>query len=231
MHDYTRVEILVRDEVQLAAVYALLGGVSFAAISASAASVSKPSALVAEKIVEPVADAQETAHVDDGTVDAHGHPWSEALHASTKSTTKEGLWRMKPGVSRPDPLPGFPAEDTISTKETGTASKPESTVAASTATESEDEDEFAAFREATEKTKKVDEEAIAKVPARKWTDADLSALCNQAAMKLNDPKPVRDVVAEFVPEGEVAHSRNIQAEHREAFAQKLEKVAEIEYGA
>lgn len=41
-------------------------------------------------------------------IDAHGHPWSAELHASTKTLTKEGLWRMKVGVSRPAPLPGFP---------------------------------------------------------------------------------------------------------------------------
>lgn len=41
-------------------------------------------------------------------VDAHGHPWSADLHAATKNITKEGLWRMKVGVKRPDPLPGFP---------------------------------------------------------------------------------------------------------------------------
>lgn len=41
-------------------------------------------------------------------VDAHGHPWSADLHAATKTLTKDGLWRMKVGVSRPDPLPGFP---------------------------------------------------------------------------------------------------------------------------
>ncbi len=41
-------------------------------------------------------------------IDAHGHPWSANLHASTKTLTKDGLWRMKVGVKRPDPLPGFP---------------------------------------------------------------------------------------------------------------------------
>lgn len=42
-------------------------------------------------------------------VDAHGWPWSADLHAVTRNLTKEGLWRMKVGVTRPDPKPGFPA--------------------------------------------------------------------------------------------------------------------------
>ena len=42
------------------------------------------------------------------TIDAHGWPWDRNLHAATKSMTTAGLWRMKVGVSRPDPKPGFP---------------------------------------------------------------------------------------------------------------------------
>jgi hypothetical protein len=41
-------------------------------------------------------------------LDAHGHAYDPALHAATQSKTKDGLWRMKVGVSRPDPAPGFP---------------------------------------------------------------------------------------------------------------------------
>lgn len=41
-------------------------------------------------------------------IDAHGHPWSADLHAATRNITKDGLWRMKVGVKRPDPLPGYP---------------------------------------------------------------------------------------------------------------------------
>lgn len=41
-------------------------------------------------------------------IDAHGHAWNENLHAATRSKTKEGLWRMKVGVTRPAPLPGYP---------------------------------------------------------------------------------------------------------------------------
>lgn len=36
-------------------------------------------------------------------LDADGHAFDPALHAATKSKTKAGLWRMKVGVSRPDP--------------------------------------------------------------------------------------------------------------------------------
>lgn len=43
-------------------------------------------------------------------LDAHGHPWSADLHASSKSKTTQGLWRMKVGVARPDPAPGYPLD-------------------------------------------------------------------------------------------------------------------------
>lgn len=42
------------------------------------------------------------------TLDAHGHAWDAKLHAATQSKTSAGLWRMKVGVSRPDPAPGYP---------------------------------------------------------------------------------------------------------------------------
>lgn len=54
-------------------------------------------------VPESVADTPTSEQVD-----AHGWPWSADLHASTRNMTKEGLWRMKVGVSRPDPKPGFP---------------------------------------------------------------------------------------------------------------------------
>jgi len=43
-------------------------------------------------------------------LDADGHPYDPALHAATKSKTKDGLWRMKVGVSRPAPAPGYPLD-------------------------------------------------------------------------------------------------------------------------
>lgn len=43
-------------------------------------------------------------------LDADGHPYNPELHAATKSKTKAGLWRMKVGVSRPAPAPGYPLD-------------------------------------------------------------------------------------------------------------------------
>lgn len=43
-------------------------------------------------------------------LDAHGHPWSADLHASSKSKTTQGLWRMTVGVARPEPAPGYPLD-------------------------------------------------------------------------------------------------------------------------
>lgn len=43
-------------------------------------------------------------------VDAHGHPFDANLHAATRSKTKDGLWRMKVGVKRPAPAPGYPLD-------------------------------------------------------------------------------------------------------------------------
>jgi len=42
----------------------------------------------------------------------------------------------------------------------------------------------------------VDEAAAAKVSTRSWSDADLSKLANQAATKLGDPVPVRELVTQ-----------------------------------
>jgi hypothetical protein len=43
-------------------------------------------------------------------LDADGHAYDPALHAATKSKTKAGLWRMKVGVARPAPAPGYPLD-------------------------------------------------------------------------------------------------------------------------
>jgi hypothetical protein len=179
---------------------------------------------------EPVA-------ADDAEVDTGGHPWSPDLHASTKNKTKDGYWRMKVGVSRPADKPGFPKSDgAASTGATGTSASgtvSEATGSASNgnagpATADED-DEFAAFRAAADKQSATDSTAAANVPARKWTEADLGALCNQAAVKLGDPDPVRKVIAAFVPEGQVGHSRNVPEDKREEFAQAIEKAAGITF--
>lgn len=50
-------------------------------------------------------DRTDTSMTDE--FDAAGWPWDANLHASTKTKTGAGLWRMKVGVSRPAPKPGF----------------------------------------------------------------------------------------------------------------------------
>jgi hypothetical protein len=227
----------------LPAVCALLGGASIAALGSSGARTAAPQT---DKPAEPAApQAQAAAEQQQGgdagsgaavELDAHGHPWSADLHASTKGKTKDGLWRMKVGVARPAPAPGFPKDaaasgGTTGTTSGGTGSEPGASAtgqAAGPAT-GEDEDEFAAFRAAAEQSNATDAAAAAAAPARKWTDADLGALCNQAAVKLGDPAPIKTIIASFVPEGQVPHSRNIPDARREEFAQAVEKAAGITF--
>lgn len=164
------------------------------------------------------------------TLDAAGWPWSAELHATTKGTTKDGLWRMKVGVSRPEAKPGFPKE----TGGTGTSAASQAAPASGTvepapAGQADDDDEFAAFRAAADKANGTDAAAAANVPARKWTDADLGALCNQAAVKLGDPAPVKAIITQFAAEGSVPHSRNIPEGERENFAKAIEAKAGIEF--
>lgn len=185
--------------------------------------------------------ATNVASPSDGDVeiDAHGHPWNEAMHASTRGKTKDGLWRMKVGVSRPDPLPGFPKDSDGASAGTGTSPAtltPSATSQTVTepanvpaVTSGDDEDEFAAFRAAADASNAADAAAAASVPARQFSDADLGALCNQAAVKLGDPSPIKEIIARFVPEGQVAHSRNIPTERREEFAKEVEGKAGIQF--
>ena len=237
--DAREVTIMVTSVAQLQAVYALLGGASLATIANAGEfsikteapkkagdTVAAPAPVAEPSQASDVAEASQAA-TDDGTVDAHGWPWSADMHASTKGMTQDGLWRMKVGVKRPDPKPGFPIGDT-GTASTGTESSAAATASTETASPVED-DEFAAFREAAAKADANDAAAKANVPARKWTDADLGALCNQAALKMGDPQPVKDIIAEFVPAGEVAHSRNIPDEKRAEFAAAVEAKAGIEF--
>lgn len=237
------VNIVVMSPAQLTAVYALLGGASTVAV---AMTVPHPTA-AAPTLVEEQSDVAAVASLpasddSDGEIDIHGHPWSADLHASTKGKTKDGLWRMKVGVTRPDPLPGFPVEDAspanpdanTATEPAGSSQTqaPESVPASqdgNPAAGNGDDDEFAAFRAAAAKSDAEDAAAKANVPARKWTDADLGALCNQAATKLGDPSPVKEIIAKFVPEGQVAHSRNIPEDTREDFAKAVEAKAGIEF--
>lgn len=247
-HFPMHVSVVVTSEAQLAAVYALLGGASPVAVAAAAPSPApspSPTAAAPTPASEQSGAAAEAspAASDDGEIDAHGHPWSGDLHASTKGKTKDGLWRMKVGVSRPDPLPGFPVEgasqaspDAATATEPAGSSQtpaPESAPASQDGSPSagDDDDEFAAFRAAAAKSDAEDAAAKASVPARKWTDADLGALCNQAAVKLGDPSPVKEIIAQFIPEGQVAHSRNIPEDKREDFAKAVEAKAGIEFAS
>jgi hypothetical protein len=247
------VGIVVMDQKQLAAVYAVLAGTAIAAISAPvgkppepAPQATAPSSAGVETLAPenqasagtgPVAT---TAVSPSDEVDAGGHPWSADLHASTKGKTKDGYWRMKVGVSRPDPLPGFStggAPDTGTSTETGTASATSQAATgpeigqAVTGAPAED-DEFVAFRNAAAASDATDTAAAASVPtARQFSDADLGALCNQAAVKLGDPAPIKEIIAKFVPEGQTQHSRNIPADKREEFAQAVETKADIKFAA
>lgn len=208
----------------------LLGSVGPAAVAVAApkASTAAAPAPVAEPSqASDAAEASQAADPDE-VHDAGGWPWNPDMHASTKGMTQDGYWRMKVGVKRPDPKPGFPIGDT-GTASTGEESNAPATAPAKTTSPIEEDDEFAAFRQASEKLEAKDAEAKASIPARKWTDADLGALCNQAAVKLGDPKPVKDIIAEFVPAGEVAHSRNIPDEKRAEFAAAVEAKAGIEF--
>lgn len=221
---------------QFAAVCALLGGVSGNAVTVSPAPTTtgeiKPQAIepspASSPTVTPETDTSSASTAaspsDDSEVDANGHPWSADLHASTRAKTGAGLWRMKPGATRPEPAPGFPKEDATGTASTSTEASAGNSASATTATEADD-DEFAAFRDALSG----DAEKTVEVPARKWTDADLGALCNQAAVKLGDPAPVKALIADYTPEGAVAHSRNIPDDKRAEFAAAVEKKAGIEF--
>jgi glycine/D-amino acid oxidase-like deaminating enzyme len=149
---------------------------------------------------------------------------------------------MKVGVTRPEPKAGFPkTTETPSSTSTPSQASPAADGAtepagsspteapASAAASQEDDDEFAAFREAAAKADAADTAAAASVPPRAYTDADLGALCNQAAVKMNDPAPVKALIAEFVPQGEVAHSRNVPADKRADFVKAVEAKAGIEF--
>lgn len=228
---------------QYASVCALLGGAAILAAGAGASAgnvgaspATAPSSGGAETLApesQASAGTGETAPTgaspSDGEIDAHGHPWSAELHASTKGKTKDGLWRMKVGVSRPDPLPGFPTADT-GTSDTGTGAQAGASATTGTAeSPAGEDDEFAAFRAAAATSDAADAAAVASVQPRKLSDADLGALCNQAAVKLGDPSPVKEIIAQYVPQGEVAHSRNIPEDKREEFVKAVEAKAGIEF--
>ena len=157
-------------------------------------------------------------------VDTDGVPFDESIHTGTK--TKDGRWRMKKGAVRPES--SVPNQTgSMSTESNGAETFSESGDAASESAGDpgiDEDDEFAAFKEAAAQIPETPA-----VPVRTWTDADLGQLCNDAAVKLNDPAPVKALIAKFAPEGTVPHSRNIPNADREAFAQAIEETAGIEY--
>jgi hypothetical protein len=57
-----------------------------------------------------ISDEGKGADPNKVTLDAHGHVYDPTLHAGTGSKTKAGLWRMKVGVPRPAPAPGYPLD-------------------------------------------------------------------------------------------------------------------------
>lgn len=214
------------------AVCALLGGVSLSNIvdfhtqkvpeTYSATYVVAPEVISEATAIEQTLLA--TTESEDIETDANGVPFDTALHTGTKK--KDGTWRMKKGAETPS--------------STSTASLANGTAAGATepagsspieepasAVASQEEDEFAAFREAAAKVDAAATPVV--VPEREWTDADLGALCNQAAVKLGNPEPVKAQITKFVPEGEVAHSRNVPADKRAEFAKAIEAAAGIEF--
>jgi hypothetical protein len=225
------VSITVFSEEQLTAVYALLGGASLAAVavaspkpSPSPSSDDSQGGTPKPETAKPSADAVEAS--GEVELDRDGHPWSAELHAGTKGKTKEDLWRMKPGVNRPDPVEGYPKADAGGNGGTGTKSdgpEPEAsaTATAAAAGPDDEEDEFAAFASTGSDS--------AEAAVRTWSDADLSLLNNQAAQALGGPDKVKELIAKFVTKGETAHSRNIPEDKREEYAQAIEQVAGIEF--
>lgn len=230
--------IMVPDYPTLMRVYALLGGASIAAVASgnvaapvaerASPATAKPSATEEMPVSEsPASDgsgatATKTASPSEAVeVDAAGTPFDPARHTGTK--VKSGLWRMKAGLSRG---PGE-GEDAIPGNGTGTnesGPEPDAGNSATAPAADEEDDEFAAFTKANNEA-----EGAATVPERAWTDADLSSLCAQAATKLGNADPVRAIIANYVPEGETPHSRNVPASDRAAFAAEVEKAAGITY--
>ena len=205
------VGIVVTSAAQLAAVYALLGsGVSTVAVAAAApepiAGKETPVANTATTETATASDASESS--SEAEVDSAGVPFDPEIHTGTK--LKDGTWRAKKGM----------ADKAAELKEAATDEEP--TAEEPAAEPVEEDDEFAAFRDAADT-------AEPEPAPRKWTEADISKLCNQAAVKLGDPGPIKNIIAKYVPEGETPHSRNIPEASREAFAQEVESKAGIEY--
>lgn len=55
---------------------------------------------------EPVVSTNEEGE----HIDASGWAWDAGRNVTSKAQTRDGLWLLKPGQSRPAPKPGFPKE-------------------------------------------------------------------------------------------------------------------------
>jgi hypothetical protein len=224
MDEFIEMRVLVKAN-QIQSVYAVLAG-----STAIVENVKVPA--MTSVSTDDIASDSAPVEAPEG-VDAHGHAWAASLHASTGSKTKEGLWRMNKGVTRPAPLEGYPKEDIGTTEQVQEDSAQETSATEPTVTEAEnvpevttEEDEFAAF---TAAAKDAEAPSEVKIPERVWTDADLGVLCNKAAVKMGNPSQIKDVIAKYIPEGQVAHSRNIVESDRAAFAAEIEELAGVKF--
>jgi hypothetical protein len=221
---------------KFAAVCALLAGSAATAISAGSGNPSPPpppSTLTSSGTAQsaPTSDAgvaatSEATGENTGEYnfphDAAGTVFDPARH--TGSTVKSGLWRMKAGLPR-DPGEGEDSPSYVAPGGTATPPPPPAAAAQSAqAAPADEDDEFAAFATAAAAP-------AAAQPARSWTDADISKLCNQAAVADGGPARVQALITKYIPEGQTNHSRNVPAAQRETFAQDVENTIKIEYAA
>ena len=212
-----------------------------AALAQAAVQTYEPDADDEAEVNEDIVQNVDTGATDG--LDSAGEAWDEAIHSPNRTTTKDGRWRLKKGAVRPEngeaagsksassDTASDGGESGASTDGTITSSTTTATTstAPNAASPSDEEDEFAAFANAMKTEEPVVEAEPVEVPARTWTDADLSKLCNMAAQKLGGGDPVKKIIATYTPEGEVPHSRNVPLESREDFAQAIEATAGIEY--
>lgn len=203
----------------------LAGLLAVAAVAAPVAAEPRLTAAAPAPAAEPlpVSDAAEASPPAGETpVDSAGVVLDEAVHTGTQN--KDGTWRRKKGApanagNSSTGATGAALNGSASTEAAGQHGEPAPTSDAGRG----DDDEFAAFAAAAAETEHVE------VPARSWAEADLSKLCNQAATKLGSADKVKELIAQYVPEGEVAHSRNILVDDREAFAAAIEAAAGIQF--
>jgi hypothetical protein len=226
MQEHYKVSIYVTSDEQLRAVYAVLAAGAAVGSLQVRPSPAMPQTSINEQRSAVVAQLDAAGRVnaeepdEEPELDSDGLPFDPATMTGTK--LKSGQWRMKSGVERPN------SANTAAAGENTTTSAPE-TLADSGASPSDDEDdEFAAFRNAAAAS---DAAPAAEVPARTWTDADLSALTNQAASKMGAERvpQLKAIIAEYCPDDTVAHSRHVPADKREALAQAVEAWADIEF--